>query len=832
MKKLNFLAAAFLISSFAFAQLGTDAPWMQSFNENPRQAKFQDIQAAFEAYWAGKDETKKGSGFKPFKRWESIQQNFLNPDGTLMSAQQHVDAWRQKNSLSRSQVDNGDWESVGPYSHLETGSWSPGQGRVNAMAVDPNNSNTYFVGTPAGGFWKSTDAGVNWEILTDDLPQLGVSAIAIDPANSNIIYIGTGDDDAGDSDGIGILKTIDGGATWDFTGLNETNSPSSFNEIFIHPTDSDILWTSSSSGLYKTTDAGDSWIRTRTGNIRDLRLKPGNPDVLYIANTTTLFKSTDAGETWQAKTNGTPTGTSRLAIDVTISNPEVIYIFAADPNNNFKGIYKSVDAGDSFVFTSGGAADVFDGASQSWYDFAFAVSDIDENEIYTGVLNVWRSTDSGASFSRLNSWSNPSQASYTHADIHNLRFLDGKLFCGSDGGIYVSEDRGDSFADLTEGLAIGQFYRIAVAPQDSSLMAGGLQDNGGYGRTNETWHCYYGADGMEIAIDPNDPNNIYGLIQSGGGPYVSNDGGASLATGGFPSGPESGNWITPFEFTADGRLLGAYTRLYQFNTTTATWTGISNPLGARVDYLAPDPNEASRIYIAINRQLQMSTDGGTTFSTLATLGSDISWIDVDSEEEDLIYVTTSGSGGSVYRGEITGGTIDLDDITGSLPNIPKVVIKHQPGHEDNPLYLGTTLGVWRYDNTVNDWAPFDENLPNVVVRDLDINTEDNMITAATYGRGIWQSAIASEPLSVDSYSLITFQVGPNPSNGRFELQWTNSTNTGFTVYDITGKQIIKVATIPNGVFNHSLDMSSFAKGMYILKATMDGTTVTKKLIIK
>ena len=120
----------------------------------------------------------------------------------------------------------------------------------------------------------------------------------------------------------------------------------------------------------------------------------------------------------------------------------------------------------------------------------------------------------------------------------------------------------------------------------------------------------------------------------------------------------------------------------------------------------------------------------------------------------------------------------------------------------------------------------------MVVRDLDINTEDNMITAATYGRGIWQSAIASEPLSVDSYSLITFQVGPNPSNGRFELQWTNSTNTSFTVYDITGKQIIKVATIPNGVFNHSLDMSSFAKGMYILKATMDGTTVTKKLIIK
>jgi photosystem II stability/assembly factor-like uncharacterized protein len=832
MKKKILLATALLFSSLAFAQLGADAPWMQSFTDNPRQAKFQDIQNAFEAYWADKDETKKGSGYKPFKRWESLQQDFLNPDGTVISGQQHVDAWRQKNANRNSQVDNGDWESVGPYSHLETGSWSPGQGRVNSMAVDPNNSSTYFVGTPAGGFWKSTDAGTNWEILTDNLPQLGVSAIAIDPANSNIMYLGTGDDDAGDSNGIGVLKTIDGGVTWNFTGLNETNSPSAFSEIFIHPTDSDVLWTSSASGLFKTTDAGNTWTRTRTGNIRDLRLKPGNPDVLYIASSTTIFKSTDAGETWQAKTTGTPTGTSRLAIDVTPANPEIVYIFAADKNNNFKGIYKSEDAGESFILTSPGAPDVFDGASQSWYDFAFAVSDIDENEIYTGVLNVWRSIDSGASFSRLNNWSSPNQPSYTHADIHNLRFLDGKLFCGSDGGIYVSEDRGVNFADLTEGLAIGQFYRIAVAPQNSSLMAGGLQDNGGYARTNDTWHCYYGADGMEIAIDPNDPNNIYGLIQSGGGPYVSNNGGASLTTSNFPSAPDSGNWITPFEFTADGRLLGAYTSLYEFNTTAATWTIVSNPLGDRVDYLAPDPNEESRIYIAINRQLRMSTDGGSTFSTLATLSSDISWIDVDSDEDDLIYVTTRGSGGSVYRGVISGSTIDLEDITGSLPNIPKIVVKHQPEHTDNPLYLGTTLGVWRYDDAVNDWAPFDENLPSVIVRDLDINIEDSNITAATYGRGIWQSAIASEPLSVDSFDVTTFKVGPNPSNGRFELQWANSTNTSFTVYDITGKQVLTIATLPSGTKTHRLDMSSYATGMYILQASMDGRTVAKKLIIK
>lgn len=832
MNKLHLCLLVGLMTAMSYAQIGSQAPWMEAFSDNPKSAKFQDIQTAFQAYWESRDETKKGSGFKPFKRWESLQKDFLNPDGTVMTAAQHVAAWRQKNEMRASQIVLSDWITVGPFSHLETGSWSPGQGRINALAVDPNNSDVYYVGAPAGGLWKSEDAGVTWEILTDDLPQLGVSAIAIDPADSNIIYIGTGDDDAGDSMGIGLLKSTDGGATWNFTDLDENNSPSSFNEIFIHPSDSDIIWTSTASGVYKTTDAGDTWIRTRTGNIRDMRLKPDNPDVIYAASSTLIYKSEDGGETWTIKNNGTPTGTSRLAIDVTPANPEVLYIFAADNNNNFDGIYKSEDAGETFVYTSAGAPDVFDGASQSWYDFAFAVSDVDENEIYTGVLNVWRSTNSGASFSRLNSWSNPSQPSYTHADIHNLRFLDGKLFCGSDGGVYVSEDRGNSFEDLTEGLVIGQFYRIAVASQDSELMAGGLQDNGGYGRTNETWHCYYGADGMEIAIDPNDPNNIYGLIQFGGGPYVSNNGGVNLATGGFPSAPDNGNWITPLEFTADSRLLAAYTRIYEFNPANASWSVVSSQLSDRVDYMTPDPNDASRLFIAINRQLRMSIDGGASFFNLSTLPSNITWIDVDSDEDDLIYITTAGSNGRVYRGEITGTTIDLVDITLNLPSIPKTVIKHQADHPDNPLYLGTSLGVWRYDEDADQWAAFDNNLPSVVVRDIDINLEDEIITAATYGRGIWQSPLEAEPLSVESFSVSDLKVGPNPSNGIFEMRWNGGSATAINVYDLTGKLIYTANDIAAGTTQYAIDLSGYATGMYILKASIEGTTVTKKLLIK
>ena len=747
MIKKIFSLVLFLCVSVAFGQIGTEAPWMENLNSDTERVTpvtFDEIVNAFETYWADKDHTVKGSGYKPFKRWESLYKNYVNPDGTLMTSAQVMETWQQKNAMkSRRSADLSNWESVGPLDHINSGSWSSGQGRVNAMAVDPSNTSTYYVGAPAGGIWKSTDSGTTWEPLIDQFPQIGVSAIAVHPTNSDIIYIGTGDDDAGDASGIGILKTEDGGTTWNYTGLNENNSPQAFSEIFFHPTNTDILWASSSSGLFKTTDGGATWSNKRGGNIRDLRLKPGDPNTLYCASSTTFFKSTDGGETWSPRTNGTPTGSSRIAMDVTPANPEVVYLLAAASGSSYDGIYKSTDSGETFTKTSSPSPDVFE-SSQAWYDMAFAVSDVNENEIYTGVLNVWKSSNSGANFIKINNWSSPTQPSYTHADIHNLRFIEGRLFCGSDGGIYVSDNGGAVFTSLTKGLAIGQFYRIGVSTQSSELIAGGLQDNGGYARNNDTWYNYYGADGMENVIDPNNPNKVYGLIQNGGGPYVSNDGGSTLATSGFPSGPESGNWITPLAFSADGRLFAGYTRVYEFDTCALTWSPVSQSLGGRIDLLVTDPNDANIMYAATDGVLRKSEDAGVSFAIMNNFGNDITWVDVKQGDSSVIYVTTQGTGGRVFKGDVAGPTVTLTDITGSLPNIPKLVIKHQGRHADNPLFLGTSVGVWRYDDITSDWEPFENNLPNVAVRDLEINLNDGVLVAGTYGRGVWRTDIPQD----------------------------------------------------------------------------------------
>lgn len=733
----------------AAAQISSTAPWMDAFNDPNRTTEptFQEIVDAFDAYWVDKDETVKGSGYKPFKRWESLYENYLNEDGTVMSHKQLWDVWKSiKTNNKAVQADESNWVNIGPLTHTNTGSWSAGQGRVQAFAIDPTDPSVQYVGTPAGGIWKSTDGGVNWVPLSDQLPQIGVSGIAVDPTNTQIIYIATGDDDAGDSTSVGVMKSIDGGLTWETTGLNENNTPSSMNEIYFDPADTKTLWVATNGGIFKTTDSGTTWENKISGAFDDLKVKPGSSTVLYAATANRVYKSEDAGESWDNISTGTINGAARLVMDVTPANPEVLYVFKSDSSFGNGEIYKSSDSGDSFTRTFDGSVNIFE-SNQAWFDFAFAVSDTNEDEIYTGVLNVWKSSNGGQSFTKLNSWSEPNGAAYTHADIHNLRFINGALYCGSDGGFYRSTNGGATFTSFTDGLAIGQFYRIDVAASDPSIISGGLQDNGGYARQGNQWQNYYGADGMENVFDPNDPSKVYGFIQNGGGLYFSNSGGNSL-DGSFDD-PEGGNWITPLSFAKDGTLYAGYQRLYELDFCSNGWVQRSDSFGQLIDHLETDPNNADIMYVVVNNQLHRSTDRGENFIFLNSFEDNISSIEVKYGDSETIYITIGGTAGKVYRGTVSDTNIALTDITGSLPNIPKLVIKHQNLHSDNPLFLGTALGVWRYDDSTNDWETFDNNLPNTAVRDLDINEASGILTAGTYGRGIWQTAIDAPAISLD-----------------------------------------------------------------------------------
>ncbi len=845
MKKLLLLACA-ISFTMAQAQFNQDAPWMKDLNYQARQSSnnpvtFQETVNAFNTYWETRDPNLKGSGYKPFKRWEAYWENHVKEDGTLPTAKELWDTYLEIQNLKSEQSQRNassltsDWQPVGPFSHAETGSWSPGQGRVNVVVKDPNNSNTYFAGAPAGGIWKSTNGGSTWITTTDNLPQIGVSGIAIDPDNSNIVYIATGDDDAGDSESVGVLKSTDGGMTWNTTGLNASNSPSSMNDIYVDEDNSQIITVATNEGVYKSTNGGTNWSvasGTSGRNMRDLKIKPNTSSVAYSVSASRFYKSTDGGNSFSQVTSGLPTsGISRLVIDITPANPNVVYVLAADNNNAFKGIYKSTNSGNSFTQVASLAAtgDIF-GSTQSWYDLAFAVSDTNENLLFVGVLNVWRGTVSGnsSSFTRINNWSSPNQASYTHADIHYMRYFDGELLVGSDGGFYKSTNNGNAFTDLTEGMQISQFYRIAVSKQTSDKMVGGLQDNGGYALNNDRWQNYYGADGMDTAVDPQNSNIYYGFIQSGGGLYISNNSGAGLSTN--VNGPESGNWITPLAMNSDRELYAGYSRLYRLNGNS--FTAVSPAFSSKIDVLEIDDLEPDNIYVAINGSLQKSTNRGSSFTEVESFSRNITSIEVNNDNSNIIYVTTSNN---VYKS--TNGGNSFTSINNGLPSgIGRNIIKHQKGNAKNAIFLGASIGVYRYDDDTQTWSLFSNGLPNSPVRDLDINISDQKITAATYGRGIWQSELVDglapndvklvsvgsfgNTISCDTEITPEIVVRNNGLNTINEVELTYTVDGTDTVFNWTGT----IASEANQTIN--LPQISLGRGLHTFSVVANITNDT------
>ncbi|WP_299255918.1 T9SS type A sorting domain-containing protein [uncultured Aquimarina sp.] len=774
----------------AIAQYNASAPWMVALENEKKisgtdeKVTFDEITTAFDNYWKNRDHTKKGSGYKPFMRWREYWKNAVLPDGTLPSPAYLFATTDTKNKMALAK--NGkaapSWTPMGPFDHNQASSWSPGQGRINVGIIDPNNENIMYAGAPAGGIWKSTNKGVDWSPLSDNLPQIGVSGIAIDPKNSNIIYIATGDDDASDSYSIGVLKSTNGGASWSQTGLSFSNTQTTANDIYIDPNDSNVLWVATSAGVYKTTNAGANWTRTLQGNIKDIKLKPGNTNVIYAATASSFYKSTNAGNSFLKIQSGLPSSSGRLVIDVTPANPNYVYVLSARPrasSYSFQGLYRSTNSGDSFNKTAE-TTNIFE-SSQAWYDLALAVSDKNANTVFVGCLNVWKSTDGGGNFSKINNWSSPRQATYTHADIHFLRYYDGKLICGSDGGIYISENNGQSFKDLTKGLQIGQFYRISVAENSSAdHIVGGLQDNGGYALNGNEWNNYYGADGMDCAVSGNNDNTYYGFIQNGSGLYVTRNRGASQSQ--IANGPETGNWITPLVSDKNGVLYAGYSSFYKLNGNSFEKLTNFN-FGGKIDHIELDPINENIMYVGLKKNLFKSTNKGVNWTRIETFQTNISSIEVHNDDNQIVYISTSGSSnGGVFRSTNQGS--NFTNISGNLPNEGKFIVRHQKGTAS--IYLGTYLGVY-HKNGNNDWEDYSQNLPNVAVRDLEVNLKDQVLLAATYGRGVWKVPLVNATNSGDTEapSIPTNVVASSITDTKLVLSWNASTdNVAVTGYDI------------------------------------------------
>lgn len=758
--------SALLILALCFSSLQLWAqPWMEGlrYKENPT---FFEIQQAFNDFWAGKT-VEKGKGFKAFKRWEWYWEQRVDAQGNFPPASLALTEMARYKAEHEGDTKSlssgaGNWTSMGPTT--STGGYV-GIGRINCIVFHPTQANTIFVGTAGGGLWRSTNNGANWTNMTDFLQVLGVSGLAINPNNPNEMYLATGDGNGSDSYSVGVLKSTDGGVTWNTTGLNWTiTNYRLIRKLIMHPTNSSLLIAATSAGIWRTTDAGQTWSSVLSGNYFDVEFKPGSTSTFYASGSASVsgvsygrvYRSTNNGQNWSQETD--ISGVNRTAIAVSPANPEFVALLcSSSANSGFAGFYSSTDGGDNFTLRSsspnlmGWSTTGNDTGGQGWYDLCIAVDPTNANIIYTGGVNTWKSTNGGVNWTINTMWYGVSGIAEVHADKHDLVFQNATtLYQANDGGIYRTSNGGVTWTDISNGLAISQMYRLGGA-QTTTAVITGLQDNSSKLRSSSgVWtQALATGDGMESAIDPTNASimyteSYYGVISR------STNGGQNWTNihNNIADDP-SGAWVTPYVLDPQNpaTIYAGYQELYKSTNRGNSWTNITNgATGGRTIYIVSvAPSNPQVIYIyATNsntRRIYKTVNGGASWTT-ATYppgpATSITSIAIHPTDPNVVWITYSGynAGHKVYRS--ADGAATWTNFSGTLPNLPANTIVYQVGSNDG-LYLGTDSGVFYRDGGMADWMLFNMGLPNVEVTELEIQYAAGKIRAATYGRGLWES---------------------------------------------------------------------------------------------
>ncbi|HYV94932.1 MAG TPA: T9SS type A sorting domain-containing protein [Chitinophagales bacterium] len=702
------------------------------------------------------EETSQDNEWMIFKRWENFYEPRVYPGG-LMDYEQRVFSFykeqeKKKNSTLRDFGTDENWSIIGPTYVPQYG----GIGRINSIAFTPDDSSHIWVGTASGGLWQSTDSGQTWTTNTDLLPVLGISDIAIDPSNTTTMYMGTGDRDAGDTRSLGILKSTDGGVTWNITGLSFTTYQyAAVYRILIYPAQTNIIIAATNYGVYKTADGGLTWTQTYNAYMRDIQYKPGNDSVIYACNGNQFFISNDLGDTWTESDSGLPLSTSgRMKIALTPAAPDYVYILSTGWSNwAYNGVYRSTDGGANWTMMSdtpnvmGWDVNGADGGGQGWYTLSIAVDPHDPNTVYVGGVDIWKSSDGGVSWTCVAHWYGANGVPYVHADIHYLyATYDNTVYTTCDGGVFVTHDGGSSWQDLSGNMAISQYYRFGNSQTDSTEIIGGTQDNGTSLLSGGAWKEVYGGDGMEALIDFTDPETMYAESQGG---YIgrSFDGGQSF-TGIWPA---NGAWVTPYIIDPNNHkhLFYGSNEVWRTNNYGDSWTqntnGITN--GDYFQSLAIAPSNSDVIYAATYGQLIKTTDGGATWTSmngyLPPMLPAITYIAVKNTDENTLWITCSGFSASQKVFVSHDGGYTWQNISDGLPNLPIDCIVYRNGSNYNELYVGTDIGVYYKEDYLSDWIAVDNGLPNVIVDELEIQYGAANLRAATYGRGIWETPLVN-----------------------------------------------------------------------------------------
>jgi photosystem II stability/assembly factor-like uncharacterized protein len=685
-------------------------------------------------------------------------------------------------------------------------------GRIAALdAVREGQRLTIYAGSASGGVWKSVNGGTTFKPVFDKQNVQSIGAIAIDPKNPRTLWVGTGESWMRNSVSIGdgVYKSVDGGDNWTHMGLKDSER---ITKIVVDPSDSNSvyvcvpgrLWSDSEErGVYKTSDGGRTWTKALKGanastGCSMISLNAKNPKTIYAGmwdfrrkgwtfrsggegptafSGSGLHKSTDGGATWtEIAGNGLPAKPwGRVAVTVAPSSSNTVYamIEAEVPHN---GLYRSADGGRTWELRD---------RSQSmvWRPFYFAnliVDPKDENKLYKPNLSLIASNDGGKSFSNISGG--------THGD-HHVLWIDPQntdtLITGDDGGIWYSYDGGNRWWK-GNNLPVSQFYHVSVDNERPYNVYGGLQDNSSWvgaseypgGITNKQWENMYGGDGFWMFVDPTDPDYVYAEAQGGNIGRIHRKTHEIRDIRPLPAYKEGKlrfNWNTPIHIspTTGAVYLGAQV-LFRTKDHGQTWERISPDLttndpnkqkqelsgGITVDNSAAEmhttiytisesPKNADVVWVGTDDgNVQVTRDGGKSWTNVVAnvpglpKNAWVSYIDAGHFDEGTAYATFDLHTFGDMRPYAYRTTDFGKSWTSLIPADAPVkgyahVLREDLVNRDL-LFLGTELGLWISIDGGKQWAQYKGGeLPNVAVRDLVVHPRDHDLVIATHGRGIW-----------------------------------------------------------------------------------------------
>lgn len=674
----------------------------------------------------------------------------------------------------------GVWKSINEGVTFESVFEHQGTSTIGDLATSPSDPEIVWVGTgeanifrssnPGCGVWKTTDGGETWAHMGLE-ETFTISRILVHPENPDIVYVAASGHEWTQNKERGLYKTTNGGKSWE--KILYKGPESGVNDLVMDPRDPEVL--------YATT-----WQRTR--------LKWNDPRTYASHKNNGLWKTTDGGRNWKRLTAGLPASKymGRTGIDLARSNPDVLYAFVDDYEIAYKAeegeldsygrpkedvikgatLYRSDDAGENWKQVSGLTEETkkYMSGHSGTYGWVFGqvrVDPNDENRVYTLGLWINISTNAGATFTPIRG--------KIHADQHGM-WIDpdnsNYILAAHDGGISVSYDMGENWRNLIKELPLAQFYNVEIDNSDPFRVFGSIQDHHsfysevdlsrGRDRLRPTeWEYTLGAEGSTHVVDPRDNNSIFASLFYG-----------KLARATVKGYPDDMEWVLPETFPEEPDFRGQWMAptLLSNHNPDIVYHGVQHVLksidkGGTWDQISPDltyndPEKQGDIsYQTItalvespfnSRLLYAGTDDGRLWRTK---DGGLSWEDIRNEplpvrwisrivasryDFGTVYVTQTGrrdDDAAVYIWRSTDFGSTWEDISANIPAGPVNVIREDPEKKDI-LYLGTDVGVYVSLDKGKSWEVLGD-LPCTYVHDLAIHPRENMIIAATHGRGMF-----------------------------------------------------------------------------------------------